>query len=692
MNNTPHHHSITVKGLHCASCASTVEHVIQKWGGEKININLTSHRASFEAPHESLDTLSAALQASGFSIMDAGSEAKEKKFLYLLIVSATLTVPLLASMLPGLHFLHNASLQCLLSTPVLLIGLYEFGRRAISSIAAHSPSMEVLILLGAICSYGLSLYNFISGDTHTLYFESSASIITFVLLGNFLESKALAATRSSIHSLEEAIPQNAKVLLPDGAIVEKLRRDLVVGEVIVIGPGDIIPADGKVLTGEITADESIISGESAPRLKSINDLIIEGAKVVQGGATAAVTAAGNEGTLATITSLLTEAHSKRPRIQKIGDRASAIFTPIIVTIAFLTFFVHHFYLGATSQSALITAISIIVIACPCAMGLATPAALVVGLGEAAKRGILIKNSETIEKLSRINTVYLDKTGTLTSGTINVTGVSIQDSTIEPSYLKSVVTSLERYSNHPVAKALVTWSHQAKPLHVENFKEELGSGVSGTIEGANYLLGRPRDGAEGSVALFKNDNQIVLFNLSEEIVPNAEQALQILQKEMHMFVAMLSGDSLKKCSQIQLDIPTRYAELSPEGKVALVQKGAKEFKNILFVGDGVNDAGALASASVGASVSHASGLTKDASDVVLLSGDAKRIPLLIQVGKNTMSIIKGNLFWAFSYNIIAVPLAASGILSPTIAAIVMTCSDIVVIGNSLRLKKQSLYEL
>lgn len=688
-----HQHSVVIKGLHCSSCAATVQHVIEKWGGRNIRLDLTSHRATFTSSHHSLDTLSAALQASGFSILDAGAEENQKKFFLLLSVAAVLTTPLLLSMVPGFHVLHHPILQCALSTPVLCIGLYEFGRRAISSIIAKSPSMEVLILLGAICSYGLSLYNLLTGDSHTLYFESSASIITFVLLGNFLESKALTATRSSISSLEQAIPQNAKVKLADGSIIEKLTRELVKGEVIVLGSGDVIAADAIVLSGQITTDESIISGESAPRLKNINDKIIEGATVIQGGATATVVAAGNEGTLATITSLLTEAHAKRPPIQKVGDRASAIFTPVIVIIAVLTYCVHHYYFDASAQAALITAISIIVIACPCAMGLATPAALVVGLGEAAKRGVLIKNSETIEKLASITTVYLDKTGTLTSGTMEVSAVTHQEKSLSIDFIKSVVLTLEQYSNHPVAKSLVAWATGAKTLTVTDFHEELGKGVSGVISGASFTLRRAEDDdtAKGTVGLYKQNAPVAFFTVIETITPNAAEALTILQHTMNLKVAMLSGDSKAKCDELALPINTRHPELTPQDKVSLVQNATDQKESILFVGDGVNDAGALAAASVGASVSHASSLTKDASDVVLLAGDAKRIPLLIQIGKNTMSIIKGNLFWAFSYNLIAVPLAASGALSPTIAAITMTCSDIIVIANSLRLKKRSYYE-
>ena len=530
-----------------------------------------------------------------------------------------------------------------------------------------------------------------------MFFETSATIITLVLLGNLLEHKSVQQTTTSIRDLSDIQKTRAKVER-DNKIIEIDFDNILVGDILIVNSGDKIAVDGIVLEGNATVDESMITGESIPITKTINNNVIGGTVLQSGNIKVRATNVGSDTLLSNIIELVKDAQNHKPQIQKLGDKISSIFVPLVLTISLITYFVSPLitsYLGLDSpiDDPFLRAIAVLVISCPCAMGLATPTAVMVGIGRAAKNGILIKGGNTLEKFAKIKHIFFDKTGTITTGNFKIKNLKVVNE--EESEVKNIIFNLETYSSHPIAKSLVSELKSfSNKLDFTNIHEEKGISIEGDYNGITYKIGSYKilDQEDNSHDLFvlKNNILIATIDIEDEIKQNTNEVIS----EVNSFginTSLLSGDKKEKCEYLsdKMSFNSVYSEQLPHEKLEIIKQRSLS-ETTAMIGDGINDAPSLSIASVGISVGGSTGVAIQSSDVVLLNkNNLKQLTTALKISKHTFLTIKQNLFWAFAYNIVAIPIAAMGYLNPMWGALFMAFSDVIVIGNSIRLKYKKL---
>ncbi len=709
-----------VEGMTCTNCALTVNKFLQGKGAQEVKVNFIGGDVSFAAPanHRPVD-LAKGINDLGYHVkngpLEQNTPQKRKLFtnhLQRFWFCFVFTAPLMVHMIPGVHIhvLMNPYVQMGLTIPVFIVGMDFFGRSALKSITKGIPNMNVLVAIGAIAAFGYSLYGTLIGRAEDfLFYESAATIITLVFLGNWLEDRSVATTQSALKDLVVSQKTMANMIAYDDQHQEHIfpveSTSLKVGDILLIKTGEKVPMDCKVLWGEAQVSEAIISGESIPLLKQMNDKLIGGSMVESGTVKAYVTAVGEDTVLANILRMVKEAQAEKPPVQELADKISAIFVPTVLSLALLTLLINYFWADQPFSNSLLRGIAVLVISCPCAMGLATPAAIAVGLGRAARNGILFKHAKSLEVFKDIRQVVFDKTGTLTTGHFTITAASIEggaawqagewkttnEHAINAEEFQRIAYSLEKYGSHPIAQAITkTWKTK-NDIRWQKIEEVKGMGMYATDkEGNSYIAGSFKAAAaltndhSHNIYLIKNNVLLGWIDVADEIRPEAGQVVAQL-KALGIQTILLSGDKTDKCAAVAqiLGIDQVHAEKSPEEKLRMIA-AFNQTAPTAMVGDGINDAPALAKATVGISLSDSSQLAMQSAQVVLMNHGLKHLPLALGLGKHTYITIKENLFWAFAYNIIAIPIAAMGYLNPTFSALAMGLSDVVLAINSVRL--------
>lgn len=699
--------TLHVSGLHCTNCALSIEKHLTRVGVEKPTVDFASGRASFslEDPAKLPDIIES-IQKLGYSVEENdhghGHHGRDTILYIKTIISAVLTLPMLLGMFFSIHALHDPILQAILATPVFIIGVLHFGGSGLRSLKAGVANMDVLITAGILAAYIASMVTVAFGLSHDLlFFEAVGSIVTFVLIGHLLEELAVKKTTSAIEELSQLQPQEVRRLRSEESGLELLEtiplEDLKVGDLIQINTGDRSPTDGVIVRGTGSFDESMLTGESLPVDHKQGDKVIGGTVLVEGSVVVQTSAVGDDTTLAGIIRLVREAQRRKPSIQRIGDAVSAVFVPSVLAIAILTFIVSTLVFDVTIAQAIVRSLAIVVVACPCAMGLATPSAIMVAIGRAARSGILIRGGDTLERLGQISHVAFDKTGTLTKGTLSVKKFRTHNDEDQRS-ARSVLVSLQRASSHPIAQAIVRdlQSTELNSIALSDIVETKGVGLSGKGEGgALYQCGgrnlATQIGAQlfDDIILARNGVVIASLQLQDELRPEAASVVKQLDT-LACGTSLISGDTTEKCREVAtaVGIHSIHAQQLPEQKLALLRT-LQEKQPVAYVGDGINDAPTLAEAAVGVSLSSGSDIAMQSAQVLLTGGTIGALPSAIRLSRLTVRTIKQNLFWALMYNVATVPLAASGYISPLAGALLMTFSDLIIVGNSLRIKYRSI---
>ena len=692
-----------VDGMHCANCALSINKYLQKQGATNVSVNAINGGVSFEVAQKEPAQLAKGLESMGYKIaVENGVAAIAKKpflsthgqrFLFCLPFTAVLMLHMIPSL--HIHFLMNPWIQLALTLPVFIVGMSFFGRSAIKSLRNGVPNMNVLISVGALSAFVYSLTGAILGlGEDYLFFETTATIITLVFLGEYLEHASIESTQRSLKALAKSEKVMANMIAFDDQHQEVIfpveNTQLKVGDLVQINTGEQVPADAKILWGEAQMNEALLTGESTPLFKKGKDLIIGGSIVESGTLKAQVTAVGSDTVLSRIINLVKQAQGEKPPVQQMADRISAIFVPVVIAIALITLTANWIILGEFTP-ALLRSIAVLVIACPCAMGLATPAAIAVGLGRGARNGILFRNAKSLELFKDAKQVVFDKTGTLTTGKFTVSGWELTVGSIVEEEFKRIVYSLEKYSAHPLAKSITAAWKTGDEMRWKKIDEIKGLGLEATdMQGNKYTIGSYKN-AEAftkddshNIYVVKNNELLGWIDLQDELRPEAKSVVQYLQGK-GIKTILLSGDRYGKTKAIgdALGIEEVIAEQTPEQKLQKVAALSAQGTTVM-VGDGINDAPALAKATIGISMSEASQMAMQSAQVVLMGNDLKKLPTALGLGRHTYLTIKQNLFWAFAYNIVAIPIAAFGLLNPTFAALVMGLSDVVLAANSVRL--------
>ncbi|MCF6402409.1 cadmium-translocating P-type ATPase [Chitinophaga filiformis] len=692
--------SCKVRGMHCTNCAQSVSRYLENKGMQDVNVSFATEELSFTLP-EGITSASDVLNGinqMGYQIILPDQPQPRHSFLNTLTFKfffcAVFTAPLLLHMWVNWAWLHNTYVQLALSTPVYLMGMWHFGRSAWRSLVNRLANMDVLITLGATAAYGYSLTGtLLQLGSDYMFYETAAAIITLVFLGNLLEERSVKQTTTAIADLARMQVTTARLIQEHGnhehiQIVDN--QTLKPGDKVLVNTGDKIPMDGTIYWGSGHINESMITGESSPVAKSEKHKVIGGTILEEGSIKMFITATGKDTVLSYIIELVKQAQSAKPNMQKLADRISGVFVPLVLGIAIATFLGWLIWGNVTAGEAIMKSIAVLVIACPCAMGLATPAAVMVGLGRAAHNGILIKGANTLEAFKDIKYVVLDKTGTLTTGKLQVGKYHFEGMTEQE--FKKIVYSLEKYSSHPIARSLSgLWKGEGEtPL--QQVREIKGRGMQAKDAADNeWQLGsfamaeKVTSDDSHNIYLLKNGQLAGWIDFTDEIRPDAASMVKQLQQR-GIKPVLLSGDTARKCRELaaQTGITEVFAGQTPEQKLQKIDalmKGAA----VAMVGDGINDAPALARASIGISLSDATHVAMQSANVILLNNRLSSLPLALGLGRHTYLTIKQNLFWAFIYNIIAIPFAAFGVLSPISGAGIMALSDIVLAVNSVRLR-------
>ncbi|HEX6180609.1 MAG TPA: cation-translocating P-type ATPase [Chitinophagaceae bacterium] len=701
-----------VEGMTCSNCAITISKYLENQGLKNVKVNPMDGKVSFETGDAPLQekTLTHGIESLGYKVAEhtnghghghehsLGHEHINfhlKRF----FICLPFTLVLMLHMIPGFHHtafghrLMNPWIQLALCLPVYIIGMDFFGRSAIKSLRNGIPNMNVLIALGATAAFVYSLIGtlFNLGEAYQFY-ETAATILTLVFLGNYMEDASINSTQKALRKLAKSQRVMANMIAFDDNHNEVIfpieNTHLKTGDLVLIKTGEQVPADCKILWGEANVNEAIITGESLPVFKKAKDKLVGGSIVLDGTIKAQVTAAGEDTVLSNILHLVEQAQGERPPVQKMADRISAIFVPVVIGIAILTFIINYFVIHDFTNS-LMRSIAVLVIACPCAMGLATPAAIAVGLGRAARSGILFRNATSLENFKDIKQAVFDKTGTLTTGNFEIADFKTFD--ISEAEFKKIIYSLEKYSNHPLAKSIVASWKPDDTIRWKKVDEIKGTGMTATdLAGNEYQAGSYRIAepftkeSNHNIYVIKNKTLLGWVDLRDEIRPEATSVIRYFRnKGIRTF--LLSGDKLEKCKALaaQLGIDEVIAEQTPEEKLETIAT-LTEVAPTAMIGDGINDAPALAKATIGISMSDATHVAMQTAQVVLMNNGLKNLPTALGLGKHTYLTIKQNLFWAFIYNIVALPVAAFGLLTPTFGALVMGLSDVVLAANSVRL--------
>nr|WP_279379364.1 heavy metal translocating P-type ATPase [Sphingosinicella humi] len=723
---------LLVTGMTCASCVGRVEKALRAVPGVlKADVNLATETARIEAVATTADTdLIRAVEKAGYSaslrspspVRQADEEEARRsevasRELRHVIIAAALSLPLVIPMLLspfGVDAMIPGWVQLLLATPVQFWLGGRFYRAGWKALKARTGNMDLLVAIGTSAAYGLSLYQLMfrpsqGADGH-YYFEASAVIITLILLGKWLEGRAKRQTGAAIRALMALRPDKARVMRSSGIEEEVSVEDVKTGDRIRVRPGERIPVDGRLIEGATSVDESMLTGESMPVSKSVGNKLTGGSINGDGLVLIETTAVGAETTLARIVRLVESAQGAKAPIQRLVDKVSAVFVPIVLGIAAVTF-IGWIVAGAGVEVAILNAVAVMVIACPCALGLATPTAVMAGTGVAARAGVLIKDAEALETAHRISAVAFDKTGTLTEGKPSLVA-AIAAPGVDDRHLLELASGLQSGSEHPLAKAVMAAAKEqgVVPANTRSMKALPGRGVTAEIESDRLVLGSSRlmdeEGIErGSLAAHAEDLEgdgrsvswiaaispkkrlIGLLAFGDEAKASAKEAIEILHRRGVRSI-MLTGDNAGSANAVakQLGIDEVIANVLPEGKADAVASLRGESRTVAMVGDGVNDAPALAAADVGIAMSTGTDVAMHAAGITLMRGDPRLVADAIDISKRTYSKIRQGLFWAFIYNVVGIPLAALGYLSPVLAGAAMAFSSVSVVTNALTLRR------
>ncbi|HEX6915035.1 MAG TPA: cation-translocating P-type ATPase [Chitinophagaceae bacterium] len=696
-----------VEGMSCTNCALSIHKYLEEEGVKNIKVNFIGGEVSFELNgNKSREEIQKGIRSLGYQVKTGNGHedghhhhlpgiipfrSQAQRFLFCLVF----TIPLFfAHMLPWhIHFLMNHWVQLALAIPVYFVGMDFFGRSAIKSLRKGVPNMNVLIALGATAAFVYSLIGTIQNDPEKIFYETAATILTLVFLGNWMEDKSVETTQRELKKLASTQKVMANMIAFDENHQEQIfpveSTQLKVGDLILIKTGEYVPMDAKILWGEASVNEAIITGESVPVEKKMNDRVIGGSILENGTVKAYVTAVGEDSVMGHILRMVRDAQAEKPPVQQLADRISAWFVPVVIGISLVALAGNYFFADHSFRESLMRSIAVLVIACPCAMGLATPAAIAVGLGRAARSGVLFKNAKSLEVFKDIRQVVFDKTGTLTTGHF---AISRFNSSIDEAEFKRIAYSLEKYSNHPVARAVSRQWKQPDEIRWDSIEEVKGLGIKArSKDGNNYVVGSFKVAAgltedpSHSIYLVRNNHLLGWIDVADDLRPEAKGVIAFLHSK-NIRTILLSGDQQQKTDKVakELGIDEVIAEQTPEEKLKKIAALNAEMPTAM-VGDGINDAPALAKATVGISLSDASQVAMNSAQVVLMNHGLKNLPLSLGLGRHTYLTIKQNLFWAFCYNIVAIPVAAFGYLSPTFGALVMGFSDVVLAVNSIRLK-------
>ena len=688
---------LRVTGMNCNNCAAGLSRYLQQLGLEEVYVNFSTEEVRFQENSTiGLEKVKAGIHKMGYQVVDETTPEQWWTLERKLLISAIFTLPLLLQHLLmsfGIHlWMDNFWLQLALCTPVFIIGFLHFGKSAWSSLQTGVPNMDVLIFIGSTAAFVYSIVGTFLQEANYIFYETSAMIITLVLVGNWLEKRAVEQTTTAISDLNQLQAEQARKIMPSGTVVVVDKQHVKVGDQLQVNEGDKIPVDGKVVSGSASVDESMLTGESMPVDKKIGDQVVGASLLVSGNFQMEVTAIGKNTVLSQIIELVKRAQEDKPDIQRLADKISAVFVPVVLLIALATVLLGYFAFGLSFQQALMNSIAVLVISCPCAMGLATPTAVMVGVGRLARNGILVKGGKTLEIFAGIKQMVFDKTGTLTTGKFKLQQIDYFDQS--PAKVHTLIHKLEQSSSHPIAQSLVEEMKDkvnGLELDLMEIKEEKGMGMLGIDgQGNKYKLGSSRiltekEKTTGQIHLTENDQLIASISIADEIRPEAVEAITQL-KNQGVEPVILSGDLQEKTEQVaqSLGIKTFHAEKLPDEKLEIISQLSSQTTTAM-VGDGINDAPALAKATLGVSLSTASQAAINSAQIVLLNGNLDALPKAMNISKTTLQTIRQSLYWAFSYNIIAIPIAAMGFLNPMWGALFMAFSDVVVIGNAIRLK-------
>lgn len=711
---------LAVEGMTCASCVARVEKALGRVDGvSAATVNLGTERAHVNLTTAALADVVRAVQKAGYeasviedaesfgSVEDEKAAKRLRRDLLNLAAATTLTLPLWAQMawnVAGVEWMLPGAAQLFLASLVQFGAGARFYGPAYKALRAGSGNMDLLVVLGTTAAWSLSAWRVLvpAAEGH-LYFEAAATVITLILLGRFLESRAKRGTTGAIRALMKLRPEKARVLTVDGAEVELPAAQVKSGDIVVIRPGERVPVDGEVVFGETSMDESLLTGESLPVLKQVGDAVTGGAINADGLVRVRATRVGADSTLSGIIKLIQNAQASKAPVQRLVDQVAAVFVPAVVVIALLTW-AGWWLAGAGWETGLINSVTVLVIACPCALGLATPTAIMVGTGVAAKHGILIKDAEALENAHRLDTVVFDKTGTLTEGRPRVHALHAVDG--DDRGLLRIAASAQQGSEHPLARAMLDQA-QADGLdldQVESFKAHAGRGIEAQVGGRTVRVGnskligevdaelvRKAEAVEAkgfTVMWVKVDARVLGFIAAgDEVRARSAAAIEGLRKRGVTSV-MLTGDNARAARAIadQLGEIEVIAEVLPADKAQKITKLQSQGRTVAMVGDGVNDAPALAQADVGVAMGSGADVAMHTAAVTLMRAEPTLVAGALSVSSATIRKIRQNLFWAFIYNIVALPLAAAGVLTPAIAGAAMAMSSVSVVTNSLLLKR------
>jgi Cu+-exporting ATPase len=738
---------LPVEGMTCASCVTRIEKIISKFEGVKnVSVNLATEHVTFEVENNNFNLIpvAEAVEEYGYKLklesdnktnlknIDDNSIVIDKDDYYEQVkkdfrFSVTLTIPVFViSMLMGFSFFQyiwplstdsTCKILFILTTPIIFIGGKRFYKAFWTNLKHFSADMNSLVAIGSGAAYGYSVAAVLfpeiisahNGHPH-VYFETASVIITLILMGKLLEHNAKRKTNTAIKKLIELKP--IETIIIENGLEKKIPiSDLQLGNVVVIKPGEKIPADGTVIWGNSAVDESMITGESIPVDISSGSKVIGGTINLNGAFNFRVFEAGDNTILAQIIRSVEKALATKPPIQKLVDKIAGIFVPIVILTAIITFITWCIIGGNNSfGNALINFVAVLIIACPCALGLATPTAIIVGTGLGAKHGILIRNGESLELARNVSTIIFDKTGTLTEGKPFVSDIIAMKSSEEE--LLKLSASLESKSEHPLAIAII---EKAKDKNIallqpENFQSLSGFGLTGVVNGKTVIIGNINLMKEYSIKITDANLQLEKFAESGKTIVCVavnrilmgiivikdklrDSAIDAIRKlnSMNIQTVMITGDNFKTAEAIakEAGINEFKAEILPEGKAEIVKKYQLQNRIVAMVGDGINDSPALAQADIGIAIGTGTDIAIETAQITIVQGNLLNVSKAINLSRNTIRIIKQNLFWAFIYNIIGIPLAALGLLNPMIGALAMSLSSVSVVGNSLRLKKSRL---
>lgn len=694
-----------VEGMTCGNCALTITNYLLREGINDGVANPVTGKVSFSIDNpERLAEIYAGIEKLGYKVKREGADASGSSGMRLRTmwwVSLICWLPLMAHMVFSWPPLHNPWVQLILCLPVYALGAWHFGRSAIRSLRNGIPNMDVLIFIGSTAAFVYSIFGWILYPNHVhhyLFFETTASIITLIFTGQVLEEITMRRTGDSMTALLKYRNVKARIVFTDSIGKETLQEidnEFVrVNDILQVNTGDRIPVDGILLRGDALVDESMMTGESLPVTKHVGDKLIGGTLLSQGSLRMQVIAVGEATALSRIIQMVNEAQAAKSPLQKLADKISAIFVPVVVVLAFLTAVISLTWGGLTMQDSIMRAVAVLVVACPCAMGLATPAAVMVGMGRAASLGILMKGGDVLQQCGNVKTVVFDKTGTLTTGALQVAAF---ETSMPESAFKGIVSSLESNSSHPIAKALcASWPEQATIIW-QSVHEEKGVGVEGISEqGIRWQIGSyrwlpvpPPQEERHDLYVLQQGELVGWIDLKDEVRSGVSSLIQTLHNK-GMKTVMLSGDRAVKCNSIakEVGITEVHSDCLPNDKLRMLTTLMNE-QPVAMVGDGINDAPSLAAASVGVSMSDATQIAMQHAGVVLINNQLGTLPLALSLGHHTYITIRQNLFWAFFYNVISIPVAAMGGLTPGWAAAIMGLSDIILILNSIRLRYKKL---